>query len=337
MSINLIQSIRTNILHIRSKETSIINDLNTNFTVILKNPIAVSKDEELHVSLTSLELPYSFYNVSSALLNNTIIYENNVGVKTTLTLLSQDYSINQLVDYLNADVDFKNVFTTSYNTQRMKITFINTDVVSRTIYFSESLINKLIGFDEDELDIVVPINLTGIESSGVINMCSVHSLFIRSNLSTGNVQSSRNGNSTILQKVSVDENSGGIIYFNQNDQQQISVLNPQVISQIEINITDQNDNTIDLNNVNYEMSLLFEIFNKPPNNERRNLIVPNKNKNNNNQRKEELNKIVIENQDIENQIDNHDNTHPIENTSEIEYKSNRIVLDALLDEIEKNK
>tara|TARA_R110002096_G_scaffold156019_1_gene320534 strand:- start:470 stop:1480 length:1011 start_codon:yes stop_codon:yes gene_type:complete len=333
MSINLIQSIRTNILHIRSKETSIINDLNTNFTVILKDPIAVSKDEELHVSLTSLELPYSFYNVSTALLNNTLIYENNVGVKTTLNLLSQDYSINQIVDYLNADTDFKNVFTTSYNRQRMKITFINTNLVTRIIYFSDSNINKLIGFDENELDIVVPVDLTGIQSSGVINMCSVHSLFIRSNLSTGNVQSSRNGNSTILQKVSVDENSGGVVYFNANDQQQISVLNPQVISQIEINITDQNDNTIDLNNVNYEMSLLFEIFNKPDLNQRRNLIIPTINKNNNNRRTEELNKILIENQNIENQIDNHNNTHAIENTSEVEYKSDRIVLDALLDQI----
>ena len=333
MSINLIQSIRTNILHIRSKETSIINDLNTNFTVILKDPIAVSKDEELHVSLTSLELPYSFYNVSTALLNNTLIYENNVGVKTTLNLLSQDYSINQIVDYLNADTDFKNVFTTSYNRQRMKITFINTNLVTRIIYFSDSNINKLIGFDENELDIVVPVDLTGIQSSGVINMCSVHSLFIRSNLSTGNVQSSRNGNSTILQKVSVDENSGGLIYLNDNDKQQISVLNPQVISQIEINITDQNDNTIDLNNVNYEMSLLFEIFNKPDLNQRRNLIIPTINKNNNNRRTEELNKILIENQNIENQIDNHNNTHAIENTSEVEYKSDRIVLDALLDQI----
>ena len=325
MNINLIQPLRTNILHIRSKETAEIDNLNTNFSVTLKNAIAVNENEIVHVTLTSLELPYSFYNISSALNNNVLVYENSIGVKTTLTLLSQDYSINQLVTYLNADTGFSAVFTTSYNKQRMKITFINKDIEARFIYFSDSNINKLIGWEDTQIDIDVPVDLVGIESSGVINMASVHSLFIRSNLSTGNIQSSRNGNSTILQKVSVDRNSGGIIYFNQNDQQQISILNPQVISTIEIRITDQNDNTIDLNNVNYEMSFLFEIFEAPktiPN--VKNMIVPTGRNNRNNTRTGQNNIIQEENTELKTEIE------------EPEKTDKRLVLDELLEKMSNN-
>lgn len=325
MNINLIQPLRTNILHIRSKETAEIDNLNTNFSVTLKNAIAVNENEIVHVTLTSLELPYSFYNISSALNNNVLVYENSIGVKTTLTLLSQDYSITQLVNYLNADTGFSAVFTTSYNKQRMKITFINKDIEARFIYFSESNINKLIGWEDTQIDIDIPVDLVGIESSGVINMASVHSLFIRSNLSTGNIQSSRNGNSTILQKVSVDRNSGGIIYFNQNDQQQVSVLNPQVISTIEIRITDQNDNTIDLNNVNYEMSFLFEIFEAPkqiPN--VKNMIVPNGRNNRNNTRTGQNNIIQEENTELQTEIE------------EPEKTDKRLVLDELLEKMSNN-
>ena len=325
MNINLIQPLRTNILHIRSKETAEIDNLNTNFSVTLKNAIAVNENEIVHVTLTSLELPYSFYNISSALNNNVLVYENSIGVKTTLTLLSQDYSITQLVNYLNADTGFSTVFTTSYNKQRMKITFINKDIEARFIYFSESNINKLIGWEDTQIDIDIPVDLVGIESSGVINMASVHSLFIRSNLSTGNIQSSRNGNSTILQKVSVDRNSGGIIYFNQNDQQQISILNPQVISTIEIRITDQNDNTIDLNNVNYEMSFLFEIFEAPkqiPN--VKNMIVPNGRNNRNNTRTGQNNIIQEENTELETEIEDPKKT------------DKRLVLDELLEKMSNN-
>ena len=325
MNINLIQPLRTNILHIRSKETAEIDNLNTNFSVTLKNAIAVNENEIVHVTLTSLELPYSFYNISSALNNNVLVYENSIGVKTTLTLLSQDYSITQLVNYLNADTGFSAVFTTSYNKQRMKITFINKDIEARFIYFSESNINKLIGWEDTQIDIDIPVDLVGIESSGVINMASVHSLFIRSNLSTGNIQSSRNGNSTILQKVSVDRNSGGIIYFNQNDQQQISILNPQVISTIEIRITDQNDNTIDLNNVNYEMSFLFEIFEAPkqiPN--VKNMIVPNGRNNRNNTRTGQNNIIQEENTELKTEIEDPKKT------------DKRLVLDELLEKMSNN-
>ena len=117
---NIIQPISSTVLHIRSKDAvQNKSGYNTNFTVNLINAINIRTNEEAHISIMSVEIPYSFYNISNELSNNTLIYDNagTVG-STTLTFESQDYSIFDLVDYFNADTDFSSIFTTSYNRQK---------------------------------------------------------------------------------------------------------------------------------------------------------------------------------------------------------------------------
>ena len=73
MSNLLLQPIRSTVLHIRSKDASqLISGFNTDFSVNLINPINVGKNEEVHISMMSAEIPYSFYNLSSDL-NNIIL------------------------------------------------------------------------------------------------------------------------------------------------------------------------------------------------------------------------------------------------------------------------
>tara|TARA_R110001599_G_scaffold93319_1_gene243592 strand:- start:1498 stop:1959 length:462 start_codon:yes stop_codon:yes gene_type:complete len=151
-------------------------------------------------------------------------------------------------------------------------------------------------------------------------------------MATGNVISTRIGNSTTLQKISVDVNSNGIIYLNQSDFRQVSVSQSNIIDSITFRITDQNDNLLQLNNVNFELSFLFEVFpryNQNNENERRRSVITTN--------KQSISDIPTQpmviarpngnNQDI-------DNTHPIENTTEVEHKANRLVLDGLLDIVE---
>ena len=85
------QSIRSTICHIRSKDATDLTDgtYNTNFRVNIVNPIYCNLGEELHISLMSCEIPYSFYNISSELFNNTLIYNGN----STLTFVSHPQMI----------------------------------------------------------------------------------------------------------------------------------------------------------------------------------------------------------------------------------------------------
>jgi len=337
MDNNLFQPIRSTVLHVRSKDADqLVSGYNTDFSVNLKDPVKISPFEECHISIMSAEIPYSFYNVSSELENNTLIYDTN----QTLLFDSQDYSIDDIVDFFNADTNFSAIFTTTYNEQKNKISFTNTTGVTHTIDLDKSNINKVIGYDEEDSQRTVLASAT-LTSDYVCNMATVHSIFVKSSMATGNVLSTRVGNSTTLQKISVDVNSNGIIYLNQSDYRQISISQSNIIDTITFKITDQNDRLLQLNNVNFELSFLFQIYlrydlntitdSNTRSNKRRNInTVPQQINTIPTQQTRILRQgqpLVVDELDI-------DNTHPIENTSAIEHASNRLVLDNLLDIVE---
>lgn len=323
---NIIQAKRSVVLHIRSKDAVQKTDgFNTNFNVNLTNAITVKDDEEIHISVMSAEIPYSFYNISTDLQNNTLVYDDT----NTITFTNQDYDIDELVAFFEANTAFKAIFNTTYNTQTNKITFTNTTGVTHKINLSLSTINKEIGFSETASDRTITASST-LTSDHVCNLATVHSIFIKSSLSSANVLSTRAGNSTTLQKISVDVNSLGIIYMNSGDFRQITVIQVPVIDHITFSITDQNNRLLQLNNCNYEFSLLFEIFPKYNEllNQRRDVIT----QNNNNRIPTQSSNIIRPTGRLI--VDELDDTHPIENKSEIKHKTDRIVLDNLLDIVE---
>ena len=86
----LIQPIRSTVLHIRSKDANQLQDgFNTNFSVDLKDPIKINIFEEVHIQMMSAEIPFSFYNISDNLDNTILKYDTN----ETLIFTTQDYSI----------------------------------------------------------------------------------------------------------------------------------------------------------------------------------------------------------------------------------------------------
>lgn len=334
MSNSNIQPIRTTLVHIRSKDCVPLNgDKNSNFRFTLNEDISVSENEEAHITITSAELPYSFYNISSAVNNDTLVYQKSDNSYETLQITNQNYSISQLVDELNNTASFSAVYTATYNKQKMKITIANKLGTAKTIKFGSSTLNKALGWDEEQTDIEIA-GTSSITSTGVINMATIHSLLIHSNISTGNVISTRSmGNSTILQKVSVDRNSSFIIYLNNNDFRQITVTNQQSITQVEITITDQNRNEIDFNSINLELSIQFAIFPRYTARERferRNIIQPP-------QPREPVTQIEAISRPLGQTpmtpITEED-YHPIEGKTDSEHKDDRLALDNLIDKIE---
>ena len=323
MTTPIIQALSSNIIHIRSKETN-YNNLNSDFNITLKNAIEISENQEAHINIISAEIPYSFYNISSDLENNVLIFDNT----NILTFTNQDYNITELIDFINADTNFNTLFTTTYNTQKNKITFTNKDTVNpHTINFSLSNINKVIGWDENQSDIVISAS-GNTESVNVCNLATVHSIMVRSNLSDANTQSSRNGNSTILQKISIDMNTGFLIYLNNSDYRTTSIISATTIDYISIILTNQDDLVLNLNGVNFELTLLVEIFpidNSPVT--RRLLTV-----------EKDIGATPTQQnllQAPQPRLENVDNTHPIEGVSEVEHKGDRIVLDQLLERMSK--
>ena len=326
MSNLLLQPIRSTVLHIRSKDASqLISGFNTDFSVNLINPINVGKNEEVHISMMSAEIPYSFYNLSSDLNNIILKYDTT----ETLTFTNQDYSILDVRDFFNNNTAFANIFTTTYDTQKNKLSFLNKTASSHTIDLNNSTINKVIGFDETDTQRTITAGAT-LESDYVCNLATIHSIFVKSSMATGNVLSTRAGNSTTLQKISVDVNSNGIIYLNQSDFRQVSVSQVNIIDSITFRITDQNDRLLQLNNVNFELSFLFEIYLKYNQNEKKSRSIITNNKQSISDIPTQTNLVARVNP---NQSDI-DDTHPIEGKTAIEHASNRLVLDNLLQIVE---
>jgi len=254
---DIIQPLRSFVLHIRSKDSEFSpSDLNSHLLVDLKERISIDrKTEEIHMIVESAEIPYSFYNVSSNVGNDTILFNTS----TTYTIPAQNYTATELARVLTADDSFP--CSVTYNKFTMKFTFTNQAVGTTTLNWSGSTANKLMGFGfGDEIpDTTLDSSGSTAVSTNVIDLASVHSLFIKSNTSGSNVFSTRKGFSQIIQKISVDMNSGYIIYLNQNDHRQSTILYNNV-DFLDLRITDQNDNLVNMNGVNYEIGITFYIY-----------------------------------------------------------------------------
>lgn len=332
-NINIVQPIRTQIIHIRSKDAEqLTENFNTNFTVNMKNPLLTNINEEVHISLMSVEIPYSFYNISNDLENNSLKYTYN-SILYNFSFGNKNYDVYELVDFMNNTSNhFSTVFTTTYDSQENKITMLNKSGQTIVINWSQSNINKELGFKEDESDETVLDGFSSV-SRYVVNLATIHSILIKCPIGGANVISTRAGNSTILQKISVDTNSYGMIYLNNQDYRQTTISQASVIDQLVFTITDQNNRMLQLNNVNFEFSLLFEVYpkyNLEQNNNRR-IFAGSVNQKNPDRQNDFIERVEPVEEDITD-----DSSHPVEGKSDLQHKTDRLVLDNLIDVIENN-
>ena len=323
---DVIRPVKEYVLHIRSKDCDRTGDLNSHLFIDLQEPIIFdSKIYELHQVVLSGEIPYTFYNVSSDL-NNNILRFTTDGEPLIFTFENKNYDINEVVNVLNSNTAFR--FTVSYDRFTMKLTFTNNNAFTCILNLSTSTANKFLGFDENASDITVTAGQST-TSSGVIDLATVHSIFIKSNSSSNMIFSTRAGFSSTIQKISIDVNSGGIIYLNQNDSRQHTVLHNN-IEFLELRLTDQNNNLLNFNNINYELTLSFLIYpiNKVVRTQTLN-IRP-------------RNQVITTNNQNTNMrpFDNNFQLEPIQEEEEIntvnpiEHKANRLIIDDIIDSMQ---
>lgn len=248
------QPLRQYVVHIRSKDADREGSLNSHLFIDLAEPIRINPNtEQVHQIILSGEIPYSFYNVSADVKNNEIYYD----VDQLFIFPSKNYDVNELVSTINDDANFP--FNATYNKFTMKITLTNTSASTQTIRWGLSSAAKVCGFATDIDNNSIVLSGASVTSNNVVDLATVHSLFIKSSASSNMVFSTRSGFSTTIQKVSVDVNSGNIIYLNQNDSRQHTVLHNN-IDALDLRITDQNDNLINFNGINYELSIGFMVY-----------------------------------------------------------------------------
>lgn len=249
------------LLFIRSKEvTQLTPNFNSNMKITLDAQITRTNAlQDIHLQLSSCEIPVSFYNFSSNLNNINLFLDGS----PSLILTEQQYDIYDMIDEIT-NASFPYSLTFDY--KKSKVTLSNTDNTEHIINFSQENsrgLSKALGFDRT--DILIPAG-NSITSNDVINLNTIHSIFIHTNIGVNNVITTTNNNyRNIIQKIPVTKEFGSIINYNPYQSSLFSsVLNINSINTFEISLRDQNDVLIQFNDVNYELSLLFEIHQNNP-------------------------------------------------------------------------
>lgn len=245
------------LIHIRSKdcdeETA---GFNSHIGVSLKGPLTLRPGHEFVVSVSSAEIPFSWYNISSYLKTNQI----EVDGAGSLVIDDGTYGIYDLVDAINDSSSFD--FSITFNEFGSKVTLTNTTVGDKTLNFSSENskeLAKLLGFDQTDVTIAHNASVT---SAGVINLLPVHSIFVHSGeLSSTNVLTTENGSfADIVDKIPlVDVQPNEIIHYDPYQTAPFtSLLSNDHIQNFKIALRDQNGRLLQLNGANYEISMMFE-------------------------------------------------------------------------------
>jgi hypothetical protein len=272
MSLSLETIDNSFLLFARSKEVlQLDSNLNTNMKIDLQAGITRTNAlQDIHIQLNSCEIPHSFYNFSTNLNNVNLFVDGS----SSLVLTGQHYDVFQLVAFITS-ASFP--YSATFDSQTNKITLTNTDSTSHVINFSESSSQKLataLGFNNLDLTVGSGASIT---SNNSINLNTIHSIFVHTNLPVSNVITTTQGNfRTIINKIPVKTQFGEVINYSPMENAVFSVvINKNEINSLELSLRDQNDILIDLNQCNFEISLLFEVHQKEVNQEaRRSLPIP---------------------------------------------------------------
>jgi len=241
----------------------------------LDKEITARKDEAILLYLKKCFVPFSFYCLADNQNNNKLdVRENsNTGATNsyTITIDNGNYAINDLLVDIKSKMVSNSNFNFNYSFVYVpatnKVSFILTgghanDSVSllfNTGTNKNKSICRLIGFD-DTADITLPHNTT-VKSTNVVDMADgLDSIHIKSDLIGENIRSTENsltGGELLIIPVDLAPNS--ILYFNEFTpfKHRISLKS---FKSIELNLTDNKDNTIDFNNVPYTFILLVEFI-----------------------------------------------------------------------------
>lgn len=245
------------IIHIRSKDVRQLTDgFNTDLQISLDAEIKRRNlNQDIHISLSSAEIPLTYYQFSSNL-DNLNLYVDGA---PSLVLLEGNYDIYELTDAITADVTFP--FTATYNQNTGKVTLTNTTGGSLTINFSQVNsrgLAKALGFERSD-ELVAGAASTS--SDGVVNLQTVHTIFLYTDLGASNVITTEKGNyESILDKIPVLARPFEIIHYDPYQTAPFTtVLTNDVISNFRLALRDQNGKLIQMNDVRFELSLLVEV------------------------------------------------------------------------------
>jgi len=210
--------------------------------------IELPSQHYIYVSVQTAVIPYTFYNINSA--NNQLIYTVNGYMPQTLIIPPGNYNALQLGQFLTANMTG---FIVTYNSINNRYTIVNS--TSDFTISTGSTALALLGFQKQTSIASVSRSIVSIYN---ICLLSKQCVCVQSNLLTGNINNTSKSEGNILVSIPVvGQPYGLIVYFNHNNIR--TNLYTNTISLINIRLCDQNNTLLDVNGVDWSMTLQIDV------------------------------------------------------------------------------
>ena len=211
------------------------------------NTLEIDEGHYIYLSIVHVSIPYSFYNIHEN--NNRLEYILNNSAYS-ISIPVSNYNINQLISYLSSAMPS---FTITYSNKTNKITFKHSTYDSTIL--SSSTCYRILGFDENKTYTSYG---TILVSSNCINLMTINSIFLLSNLLTYNISSSIPNSQNILCQIPVDNGPNSLIhYYNKNGFRTNLFL--KYINDISLRLVDEYNNDINLNGLHFRVTIQLDI------------------------------------------------------------------------------
>ena len=245
-------NIESRIININSSNAIIKNNSTYNSDVVFKFNGLISKKKhikKINYQILDACFPVSFYNVDYT--NNILKYSIN-SINYTITADVGNYNFNSLsTNLISKFLINGHIFSIVINKQNGIITFSTTTtnfiLLISSMFSILGLYNSNHSSSSFSLKADYPLNLLGITKIKILS----------NNLLSDNLDS--NNNTNLIGCVLVDEPSFGIITYENKSQSKLSLKN-DIINEIDIQLTDQNDYLINWNNIDWNLTLLLEFI-----------------------------------------------------------------------------
>ena len=263
--------LENNTLFIRSQDANTLNEKRSKFNVTLQNSIKKKDDELFKIMVQSVQIPYTFHNTNQT--NNFIDWQENGILKSPLAIKSGNYNILELIseiqNKLNENSSYGNAtYTINYNQIENIVELKSTNSNNTKLLFNTGInvsksIASQIGFTNDN-DITFN-STTSKFSDSYVNLITINSLFIRSNISGVNTYDSKTKQqSKILSIIPVNSNPLSVITYQYYEGVPYILYNNDNITNLEFELTDESGNLINLGkNINWFFVLSIQIIKNP--------------------------------------------------------------------------
>lgn len=228
-----------------------LSDIYFNFKGILKDEPDII---ETTFQILSAQIPYSFYNIN---VYNNILRLNINSINYTLTLTRGNYNANNLITEILNQLTLNGIsgfnITISSITGTLKFQHSSQNF---TLLYSGSTIFNVLGFDplinytstSFILNAPYPLNLLG----------TLNLRIISDELQTNNIDSSVNGSWNVLQTIPIEQGNFGLILYDNISKNEMP-LNNKYLNGFDIKIIDDNNNLVNFNNIDWNMSFIINI------------------------------------------------------------------------------